>query len=307
MPSTVSRILEKAGGGKYNVDDIVQMSPFTVNGGPLIWAFPRELRSEKGYPFVAFSVPQKNDHIYLPIPPALTFSDSAAYSSLNLGILGSVAAETISAARNSPGSAAKVINAAASQMGRSIGSRASSLNAAAAASIFAREAVKAEGIANVIDFSNRQVIAPNTNTTFSNVNIRSFGFSFKMVAKDKKDSDIIADIVRTFRMYLYPEGDQLILKYPPVWSIRFYNGLDESAGDLNRSRETEEMEYLPKIGLCYLTSFSSTYNASTNIFHKDGSPTEVDVNMTFQETKAYHRGEMDKIQGSRRGPPAQEP
>ena len=268
--------------------------------------FPRELRSERGYPFVAFSIPQKNDHIYLPIPPSLTFSDSASYSTLNLGILGSITAETVNGARNSPGGAAKVINAAASQMGRSIGSRAASLNAAAAASIFARDFVKAEGIANVLDYSNRQVIAPNTNTTFSNVNVRSFGFSFKMVAKDKKDSDVIADIVTTFRRYLYPEGDQLILKYPPVWSIRFYNGLDEVAGDLGRGRDTQEMEYLPRIGLCYLTSFSSTYNASTNIFHKDGSPTEVDVNMTFQETKAYHRGELDKIQWGDRGSPAAE-
>lgn len=261
-----------------------------------IYVFPRELRDEGGYPVVAFSIPDKQKTIFLPIPPALSFSDSASYTSLNLGILGSVTNEVINAMANASSSpdasATKTINSGMYGLGKSIGTRIGHANAAAAASIFARDVVRAEGIANIIDYSNKQVVAPNTNTTFSNINVRTFSFSFKMVAKDQKDSDEIKSIVSVFRKYLYPEGDELILQYPPIWTIKFYN-----ANDKKESMEgTEEMKYLPKIGRCYLTAFTSSYNASTNIFHEDGSPTEVDITATFQETKAYHRGELEKVE-----------
>lgn len=278
---------------------VLQLPAFSVEASP-IYVFPRELRDESGYPLVAFSIPDKQKTIFLPIPPALTFSDGASYSTLNLGILGSVANDIMNAmneAKDQKGGMAKIVNAASYAGGSSIGRKVAlaSNSAAAAASILAREVVKAEGIANIIDYSNRQVIAPNTNTTFSNVNVRTFSFSFKMVAKDKKDSDEIRKIVNTFRKYLYPEGNELILQYPPTWTIKFYNGTQGADG----SDGSEEMKYLPKIGRCYLTSFSSSYNASTNIFHEDGSPTEVDVTATFQETKAYHRGELEDIENGK--------
>jgi hypothetical protein len=277
---------------------VTQLPPFGVEADP-ISIFPRELRDEGGYPFVAFAIPDKQKTIFLPIPPSLSFSDGASYSSMNLGIIGSIGAETIGAMQNAAAagdsSFTKIVNASMHQLGRSVGSRAGENKEQAAyavASIFARDVVKAEGIANIIDFSNRKVIAPNTNTTFTNVNIRSFSFQFKMVAKDKKDSEEIRKIVNTFRKYLYPEGTSLILNYPPTWTIKFYNGSEGADG----SSGSEEMKYIPKIGRCYLTAFTSSYNGSTNIFHEDGSPTEVDVTLNFQETKAHHRGELEEIE-----------
>jgi hypothetical protein len=275
-----------------------ELPAFEVSERRVNSVFPRELRGQPTeYPFVSFTVKDKQKSIFLPIPPSLSFTDGAAYSSLNLGIIGAIGSGVIggilqSAASGENSGLGEIFNSGISQLGRSIGSRVGENKeraAYAAASIFARDVVKAEGAANVIDFANRKVIAPNTNITFSNVNVRAFTFSFKLVAKDKDDSEEIRSIVTTFRRYLYPEGNSLILNYPPVWSIKFYNSGEDETG-------SDEMKYIPKIGDCYLTTFTSSYNGTTNLFHEDGSPTEVDISMSFQETKAHHRGEIDKIE-----------
>jgi hypothetical protein len=39
----------------------------------------------------------------------------------------------------------------------------------------------------------------------------------------------------------------------------------------------------------YLTSVTVTYNTNTPTFHQDGMPAEVDLQLTFQESKALNR------------------
>ena len=72
------------------------------------------------------------------------------------------------------------------------------------------------------------------------------------------------------------------MKYPPVWTIKSFNG-------------SERNMYIPGIYGCYLTGLNSTYNSGTNIFHADGSPIEIDIGLTFQETKVLTRAEIEKL------------
>jgi hypothetical protein len=54
----------------------------------------------------------------------------------------------------------------------------------------------------------------------------------------------------------------------------------------------EENKFLPFIQLSYLQSFTATYNASGNVFHPDGAPTEIDMALTFVEAKALTREDL---------------
>jgi hypothetical protein len=116
---------------------------------------------------------------------------------------------------------------------------------------------------------------------FSGVTPRSFGFSFKLVAENKKQADTLKYIENTFRKFLYPSigASDMQLKYPPYWKIEFYNGE-------NRNK------HLPFINLSYLQSMTATYNQSSNAFHKDGRPLEVDMSLTFQESKNMSREDL---------------
>ena len=250
---------------------------------PLL-AFPQELRDDaKSWPFIRFECLDV-DHkaIYFPIPQGLSFSDSMAYSTIDLGILGDSAAKgMIAASKGNDGldAVTKGITTAAT----SLTEKAKSLKGAAAASIAARQLLKQEQVANVIDFASKQVIAPNTNATFQNSNIRSFQFYFKLVSRTLKDSNSIRQIIRVFQKKMYPIGKDVIMEYPPSWSIKFFDGTGI------------ENKHIPGIYTSYLTGLTTTFNSSTNMFHDDGSPLEVDVSVQFQEIKALNRGEIEKL------------
>jgi hypothetical protein len=108
------------------------------------------------------------------------------------------------------------------------------------------------------------------------------------VARSAEDSDVISSIVDLFRENMYPEGSQnnLILEYPGTWYISF---LRAASGSEQRN------VWIPAIYESYLTSFSSTYNSTSNMFHEDDSPVEVDIAMSFQEVKALNRGQIEAL------------
>ena len=146
--------------------------------------------------------------------------------------------------------------------------------ACAAAAAAARQ-TGFDNLANFVDFGAKQVIAPNTNTAFQNSMIRQFQFSFKMMPTNKGEANTITEIVKRFRQNMYPIANDLILTYPPIWNIKFYDGY-----------ETNENKKLPGIYDCYLIGMSTVYNNSGNMFHADGHPVETDVQLTFEETRA---------------------
>ena len=177
-----------------------------------IHVFPENLRdASKNFPFMDFVVTSESqagpagdtvtvqnavENIYLPIPSGLTFSDSANYSNLNLGILGMMGANAISAGLAKSATAGGSLMDKAKAVG---GSMVSSLkedtisaavngNLAAAASIAARQLARQDQVANVIDYASKQIIAPNTRTSFEGTSIRSFQFNFKLVARTQDES-----------------------------------------------------------------------------------------------------------------------
>jgi len=121
---------------------------------------------------------------------------------------------------------------------------------------------------------------PYTRTTFETVNIRTFSFSFKLVAESSNDAQTAKKIERSFRKFLYPKrAGALALAYPPLFRIEFH-----TLGGINT--------YMPNIKPCYLTSLESTFNETSNAFHSDGSPIEVNLSLGFQEERALLRDDL---------------
>lgn len=261
------------------------LPPFEVEATRIL-AFPKELRGENNWPFVMFSTVDDKFSCCLPIPQGIVYSDSASYSTINLNLEGQLITGAIGEINKAAGNAESIkglIGAGIGGLAGGVVRVAGEMTAGAAASIAARKVLRQEDVANAIDFANKQVIAPNTNTNFQNMGVRQFAFTFKMVPKDKADTESIKKILAGFREYIYPEGNLTVIQYPPKWKIQFFNAV----GDENK--------YMPKIYETYLTSFTSTYNSSSNMFHEDGSPIEVDTTVSFQETKALRRDEIQNL------------
>lgn len=239
--------------------------------------FPSNLGEDtRRFPFVWFTAKAgSRKDIFLPIPMGLAFSDNMAYSTLDLGIIGSAVSKATAAAVSEGGFfSARGAGGALGAAGGTFINQMRSANGAAVVSLAARQ-TGFDNLANFVDFGAKQVIAPNTNTAFQNSMIRQFQFSFKMMPTNKGEANTITEIVKRFRQNMYPIANDLILTYPPIWNIKFYDGY-----------ETNENKKLPGIYDCYLIGMSTVYNNSGNMFHADGHPVETDVQLTFEETRA---------------------
>jgi len=239
------------------------------------YCFPEELRSDRSdWPYVRFKVID-GPAICLPVPVGVIIADSAQYSAIDLGVLESainVAEEIASSGTTGGIDRAKM---AMSQVGRDL------KGYSALALQIAGQKAGADRVAAALAISGKKIVAPRTNAIFQNMSIRGFGFAFKMIARSAKDSMAIKNIVDTFRNNAYPvsEGSGAVLNFPATWDIGFYD------------RDVEN-KFISKIKRCYLVALSTTYNSSTNLFHDDGAPVEVDVSIQFQEMKTLTRQDL---------------
>ena len=234
-----------------------------------LYVFPESLReksnSVKGFPHVSFEMVQRAmpeaTKIHLYVPSGFTVPDGASYGSINLNEIGSSEAEI---------KETDTKDLANLKLGGALD--AAGLGALTPAA--QKEAI-AKGIA----------INPNTAVQFETVSLRTFEFSFKMVSESAKEAQQIFLIENLFRKALYPTRQGALLKYPPTFKIKFLHG-DQVNG------------FMPRIMESYLVSLNTTYNASSNMYHADGSPSEVDISMSFQETELITR---EKLYGSEGG------
>jgi hypothetical protein len=213
-------------------------------------------------------------------PGGISFSDGGEYGTIELGIIAAAGGmDALNKMMNSP-SAANLVSGI-KNTGSNILNQIKNLNSGAIGTIAGTMLGQGEGA----QFAGKRIMSPNTNTTFKGNSIRSFSFNFKLVGRDKKDSEAIRDIHNLFREAVYADGDDssnIILSYPPVWSIKF----------LDNGRENP---YLPKIFGCYLKSCGSNFNSSTNIFRPDGAPIEVDISLGFEETRMLTRRDITEL------------
>ena len=217
--------------------------------------------------------------IHFPCPPNIAFADNASYSSIELGQIGAgqmAAQEGIQ--EEGGGFFSNLFKGFKKNvdMGKLAGD-----------TIMSKIAPETN---ERNKFAQKRIKNPNTNTTFGSMGIRSYSFTFKLVADSEKESMTADRICNLFREMLYPTStfdEQLtFLRYPPTWGIDFMTMVD---GGLKRN------PFLPMPFACYLTAVNTTYNASANVFHDDGQPFEIDMTINFQETRTLIRDDIKRL------------
>lgn len=220
--------------------------------------------------------------IAFPIPQGLEFSDGASYDDNTLGILGSGIIDTAKSAiatANSGGNVADVISNSIDSLKKNFvpTSIESGLFTAANAIGGMSDTFKSS-----LGIAMKMTVNRHVTTEFTGIGTRNYGFKFKMIGSSRQESDMIRDICETFRDGLYPDGDALALRYPPTWTIRFM-------------LKNSDIEYIPKIWECYLTSVNVSYNGTAALWHDDGSPIECDITVSFKETRALTHKDIQEL------------
>ena len=240
--------------------------------------FPSELQSSSSTrPMIRFQcLGESADIIYLPVPEGLQFSDTATYNDTELGFLGSQLSNMAGALSGNGGSLSDVGKNALKNLPKDAGGI---LQAVSSAIPMGEDLKSAVGIAT------GTTLNKNITSEFTAVGTRGYSFQFQMIPKNDSEANTIKDIVRAFRLGLYPKGNQYQLKYPPKLKIQI----------VTSPTGTSDSSYLPKIYDTYMTSFSSTYNQSGNMWYTNGAPLETTIALSFSETRALTREDIEQL------------
>lgn len=246
-----------------------------------------EIRTFQGLlnqPQQSTTIPVEKYKIDLYLPMGLAYRDNVTYENFDLGAAGAGMEAGLGFAESMmKGTTSMIKNitggANSEQLARLAGVQLSSKFGQ-----FAAEAGAVQKLAGGV------TVNPNSRVLFKQPNIREFAFTFKFVAKSAEEAEQVNQIIKRFRTELYPSsidvpvGDKTIslgYVFPKKFEINFlYDG--------------NEIKNLAKIQPCYLRDVSTTYNASQMAMHSDGNFLEVDMTLSFQETRALTRELVEK-------------
>jgi hypothetical protein len=120
---------------------------------------------------------------------------------------------------------------------------------------------------------------PHIANIFTGVQFKEHNFSYKLVAKSKKESDTIRDMIRNFKYHMSPEyrAEDHLFNYPSQFEIQL------RAGD-----------YLFEFGDSILTNFTVNYNGegAPYFFEETNAPYSVNIAMSFRETSIVTKKEI---------------
>lgn len=229
----------------------------------------------------------EGDSCMLYMPAALQFQDGVNFENAQLGASGVAG---LKAFNDAEGTANQVMATAAAVTGfgneggidRMIAAAKGNKDVGAALAAKLASAVPGDAAGNVVSNALRTTTNPNTRATFKTVNHREHSFSFKFLPRNKAEADEIVKIIKYFRSELYPEninlgGISVGYKFPNPFAMQMlYNG--------NQIGQ----KLLPS----YLKNVSTTYNGTSQSFYKDGSFSEVDLNLSFVEYRTMSKADI---------------
>lgn len=227
------------------------------------------------------AVTESSISLYLPM--GLAFRDNVTYENFDLGAMGA----GMEAGQGFAESMVKGLGSFISNMSGAGGADLAKLAGVQLAGKLGSFGAEAQAVGKL---AGGVTLNPNSRVLFKQPNIREFSFTFKMIAKSAKEAAEVNDIIKILRTELYPDeitadiGDASIslgYKFPNKFNIEFeYDGT--------------KIPGLAKIQPCYLREVSTTFNASQMAMHADGNFMEVDMTLSFQETRALTRDDVAK-------------
>lgn len=235
------------------------------------------------------------------VPVAVTFQDGVLYNNIDLGVLGGSASAAMASGQGITAAMLEGLK----KTGTSLSDLAKTgLDLTDEYSRVAAARFTPGVLGSAVRLTAQATTNPNTRTLFNRVNIRNFTFQFKMIPTSREESEAIENIVAHFRREMYPEliAANTGYKFPNAFGITLHHKnaaigdtiteTDEDGNEVTRFSSQGNAK-IQKIPDCFLVNVNTAYNATSGVFHKDGYPSEVDITLIFQETKALSKRDVE--------------
>lgn len=217
--------------------------------------------------------------VVLPIPTSLNDNFSVSYNDAKLGsITGALVEGAIRGAQQAAAGGGGVVKQVA---GAAVGAIKEGYDQFIPMGYSAvRQKITNETLGANIDKATGIVPNPHLAAIFQDIGLREHSFTFRFSPKNQNESKILKELIRNIKIRMLPgtnNGDSqtgMIFTFPDIVDISF--------------GPEDEIPY--KFQTCVMTSFGANYAPNgTPAFFKDGSPTDIELSMSFKEVRVLTR------------------
>ena len=266
-------LIERGGTGSINNSDIAILRKGRKGIG--------------GFQNIVPTTTRITDSIAIYLPPNVTDSTSVGYTNTEMGIIGAAAA-----------GAADIVTALRkgdmSSIASSLGTAAKDLLATAGLGLGAEfigtlAGVDPEGLKGFAKKAFGQASNPYMEVLFEGVELRTFTYNFTFAPRNADETLDVQKIIKMFRFHMLPElngGSSAFMTLPSTFDIHY---MYQVAKD-----RAEENNFYHKIATCVLKGCEVDYSPGGVKSFASGAPTQITMNLTFQETEMLTKQHIDR-------------
>lgn len=146
---------------------------------------------------------------------------------------------------------------------------------------------------SILSRSTGQVLNPNMELLFNNVNLRNFTFSFDFAPREPAESQMVKNIIRVFKRSMAAKtsnngqaiGAGMFISAPDVFQLTFKTG-------------NQDHPFLYKMKPCALTNMGVNYSASgPYATYSDATPVHMQMTLQFSELNPVYAEDYNNIGG----------
>ena len=254
-------------------------------GEPNLASSERNRRAKVGIDSRTQTTRRITDSIALYLPPSVRDTTTAEYENMSTGLVGMFAGKGIDFARD-------FINEDFD---------AASAEALLAGTDFMKEVAKRSGAAFIdalagsdssLALLNRglgQADNPFMEVLFTTMGVREFTYNFNFAPRNSDETTEVQQIIQLFRFHMAPEmqtANSRYLTLPSEFDIHYMFKGPKGQG--------LENDYFNRITTCVLTSVDVNYTPNGVRSFEDGSPTQIQMGLTFRETEILTKEKINQ-------------
>ena len=266
-------LIERGGTGSINNSDIAILRKGRKGIG--------------GFQNIVPTTTRITDSIAIYLPPNVTDSTSVGYTNAEMGVIGAAAA-----------GAADVVTALRtgdiSSLATTLGGAATNLLATAGLNLGSEfigtlAGVDPEGLKGFAKKAFGQASNPYMEVLFEGVEFRTFTYNFTFSPRNADETEDVKKIIEMFRFHMLPElngGSSAFMTLPSTFDIHYMYQMG--------SNEARENDYYTKIATCVLKGCEVDYTPGGVKSFASGAPTQITMNLTFQETEMLTKQHVNR-------------
>ena len=248
----------------------------TSSDGENLQFSDRNRRAKVGIDSKVQTTKRITDSIALYLPASVRDTTTAEYENMSTGLVGMFGAKIIDFAKNFTN---KDFDAAAAE-GLLAGTDFMTEVAKRSGAAFVDALAGSDSSLALLNRGLGRADNPFMEVLFTTMGVREFTYNFNFAPRNSDETMEVQQIIQLFRFHMAPEMQQANSRYltlPSEFDIHYmFKGKDGNG---------RENDYFNRIATCVCTSVDVNYTPNGVRSFEDGSPTQIQMGLTFRETE----------------------